>query len=405
MKLLLIENPDRLSFIDKILSSVISNPDKRQTAANMLLDVDPTRHKKLAQWLARLVTRGFVSISGIVASKPNRQAILPEDGARITDILATFERSKPRIEVEYRDINKFPNLYSLEDKLKEIVDLGKSEAIGSSIVRKMPGADIVYRDDTYTLYAIDRISRERLKFGREHLSPEEERSVKAVEKLGMGPPETNWCTREKYPYPQSGYYLSTNDIYILYKDGMPLAQKCGTQVMDVNDRPTELPDVIEKEIERIHQAKLTAARAEFKKFIESGSLADGKSAVMCANRTMIICDKVLDVGPFYYIGIDRGEQVSAPNTRRRSFYNALLTSGMASFNRVPKYPQYRKKVYLRWEEYTPQEKEKYRRTGKGPDPITVRDTSTMISTIWNYKNILTVNKQNIADVYIAGSIS
>lgn len=417
MKLLIIENPNRLSYIDKALSKVIPAPDKRLSVVNMLLEIDPTNQKMMAQWLAKLVVRGFLSISGIVSVKPNNQIKLPEDAARIRDSLATFDKSKPRIATEYRDINKYEDFYDLEERLSEIVSSGKSQAVGSSIVRKVPGAEIIYRDDTYTLYKIDRIRR--VKDGT--YTQEEQVRMRAVEDLGMGPPETKWCTRKDYPNCQSAYYLGKDDIYILYKNGKPFMQKCGREVKNVFDHNDHMPEFIDeyldKYLDELNQEKTAAAASRFKELVGNKEIPTGKSAVMTKGGTIILCDKIVNAGRLLYIGINKlGNQRKQYYTIRpakRNNRSVLEQSGLASFQSVSRFDWLKQdfdadrlgRDYRR-DRYNQQAK----RLGKPPlgpgeYPNYIEryrnDAAGALITKWNYGPILTVNMENVAGIHTA----
>lgn len=419
MKLLIIENPNRLSYIDKILSKVIPAPDKRLSVANMLLEVDPTNQKVMAQWLAKLVVKGFLSISGIVSIKPNNQIKLPEDAIRIRDSLATFVKSKPRITAEYRDINKYDDFYGLEERLSEIVGSGKSQAVGSSIVRRVPGADIIYRDDTYTLYKIDRIPR---KGDNGAYTQEEQVRLMAVEDLGMGPPETKWCTRKAYPNCQSEYYLRSGDIYILYKDGMPFMQKCRSEVKNVLDRRDYMPEVIDEfldeYIDKLEQERRAAAAIKLKKLVDNKELPPGKSAILTMSGTLILCDKIVNAGSFLYVGIDDGSTYQTIRPAKRKYRSVLEQSGMASFRSITKY-DYLKYDFDRYQRvgYNLQAQRHMSMGAEGnhyyPDKVLGpgeypryiesyrNDAAGALVTRWNYGHILTVNIENVADIHTA----
>ncbi len=402
MRLYLIETPERLAFIDKILSKIIDIPDRRMIAANALLDVDPTNVKKYVPWLAKLVTNGIISIARAVGQKPTTQIRLPEDNQRIQDLLATFERAKPRLEQQYRDILKFTDVYKLEDYLSKIINSGKSESVGSSVVKQVPGAEIIYNQTPYTLYRVNNIKGSMIKLdkaGQQNFTdPETEERISAVGILGMGPPETKWCTRSAFGrgrYAQ--HYLKSNDIYVLYKDGVPFMQKCGGQVMDVNDRhmqpPPAIDAVIQKDINtqlELKRQKLAAANKIRLANFEKQIVPEGKSLVLVSSEASglinsITCGKIVDAGTFYYIGIneiDNGKTRPTRGRRPANLRKVLEDSGMAEIKRYLRYPNGKTK-------------RSYDVQGRVIETTAEKDSSTYFTTNWKYYPILTVKKENV----------
>jgi hypothetical protein len=304
------EDAARLAWLNKILLPMIPDEARRMQAAATLLDADPTKAKKLAQWLGRLTTNGIISIRGIIAARPNTQIRLPEDSQRVQDALALYERSKPRIPVANRDLNRFNDFYALEDMLNGLVNQGAVQATATK-VREVPGAEIISAPP-YTIYKVERVSKDKTKF-----TPEELVRVKAIETLGMGPPETKWCTRARYSASFGSYaarYLCGNDMFVVYKDGQPFLQKAGKQVMDVNDRPItpppEIINILSQLQKRANAAKKAVALQRVQPFIEQIETGQLAKVVVITSSGAAIGDRIVDAGSYYYIcaepGLHRG---------------------------------------------------------------------------------------------------
>lgn len=362
MRLYIIENTQRLSWVEKILSRTITSSDKRLNVANVLIDIDPTSDKKLSQWLARLVNNGIISIRGQIAANSNTQIRLPEDAERVNNVLRTFEKSKPRMPVESRDINNYADFNSIEDILDKVVNTGRISPGTANIIRRVPGADVIYNKQPYVLYMIKKITKGS-ENDQDSIRTKVQR-VDAVRTLGMGPPETKWCTRAAY-HSRSEIalrYLKSGDIYILYKDGIPFIQKCKSQVMDVNDRRTELPaeivgHIAERE-ERIRIVRLAEAAKKWSNKEELYQRLGGRKAVLTIRGTEIIADTIVDSGrDYYYIGINKSQ--------------SLLAN-----------PKSGKKLLL------------LKNNGLGDN----RAVGRLFRFVWNYETILTISKKNVVDM-------
>lgn len=241
MKLsLLSENVSRVNQIAKMIKPIVKDDEKSRVVSEYIVEADPTSNKKYSVWIARLFVNGFIKVTNIKVAS-NQQLILPEDLTRLTDVISSFERLKPRIDNVERDINRYKSFYELEEFVDSKIQAGVTSSSGT-ITRNIPGAEIVYNDDGYVVYMVQPISREAKKLDYK-LTDEEALRVDAVEILGMGPPETKWCTRKNYKgRSMAQYYLALGkSMIVVYKDGKPFIQTHSRQIaMDVNDRAVKL---------------------------------------------------------------------------------------------------------------------------------------------------------------------
>lgn len=229
LSFILLENPVKIAAVMRILEQAITagrlsanfSPHLSEIA-NRLMLADPTVVKRSAEWLARLVIRGVIGVPGISDPSTTPTILLDSDQdiGRIRNALAAFERAKPRLDPNQRDINSYQNLEVLEQTLRQSVELGKVRS-SASFVRQAEGANIIYDDGSYVVYFFKGSQGDQ-----QGCAPFEER-LQGLGKLGMGPPVTSWCTRTGYGGAENRFglnYLSIGDIYTIYKDGKPFAQ-------------------------------------------------------------------------------------------------------------------------------------------------------------------------------------
>lgn len=241
---LLLENQQKILWLNKRLEELIKDDNKRLQAITILLDADPTNEKKFVQWLYKLLTMRIISIQDdIMPARANTQIQLPEDLARLRNVLITYNQALARLPMERRNIFGFRDFYSLENAVENAVNSGTVRA--GALSRNIQGAEVIYHEAPYTIYYVKKVPWDTMRID---LSPEEEVRVRAVEELGMGPPETKWCTRRDYNDGQNAVmgYISQRDIYIIYKDGVPFSQVCGREIRNIYDRKMQLPDDVSK---------------------------------------------------------------------------------------------------------------------------------------------------------------
>ena len=391
MRLFLIENPQRLAWINNILLPVIPTERLRLLAADQIIQSDPTPQKKLAQWVAKLVIGGYISIGSVIKPGSNTQLRFPEDKQKMQEILSLFERSKHRLPVNQRDINKFKDFYSLEDILKSNVDTGAVRS--AQMVKHVRGAEIIYNKPPYTIYMIERIRS--YDTGLDDRTEYELDKINAVGVLGMGPPETSWCTRLSYGDEHAEEYLSYRNVYVIYKDGQPFIQKCGKQVMDANNRPATIPTELEHVIKQANDKSAGEQRRKILLYAEERVAQIRKperTYIVMLGGSIIPCDKVADagdLGDYYYVGVKLASRLprrSVPTSMKENKRLFLEKNGFATFERISKFPN--GKTSYRWDRlknaYLPHGREE--------------DSSSTIIKITPYI-ILTIGKENVAGIF------
>lgn len=293
------EETGRIRAINQMLK--IEDPNRKQKVVEAILQADPDSGKRFSLWLTTLVNRGFVGVSGVLAASPTTQVRLPEDNPRIQKVLLAFQKALKKLPPDQRDITKFKDFYSVEEAVDKLVQAGA--VVAATSARKVPGAEIVYQTPPYVVYKVKKIINNgrpgwdpvtRQNIPAQPITPEEQQRIKAIEFLGMGPPETKWCTRAGYgQQSMASHYLSSQDMFVIYKDGRPFIQICGKQIMDVNDRRTQIPDEI---MEVIRPAKKkSGGTGEF----PPGLKLENASLTTTEGNT-IPCLHVVDAGTFYY---------------------------------------------------------------------------------------------------------
>ena len=302
MKLfLLLENPGRIKAMMKMLTQGGVDEDTALQVSEHLIDIDKSPGNQYALWLSALVNRGFIAIKGSIKVSSTTQLRLPEDSDRIVNALSIFAKAKNKPTFKHKDINKFKDFYSLEDMMDKLVQ--SQEVSSEKTVRQIPGANIAYNDGEYVVYRI-----EKIRSGNK-LPPEAEAQerVKAVGKLGMGPPETKWCTRAEYGGSYASRYLSKADIYVIYKDGKPFIQHCDDQTTDVNDRRVVLPDFVQDIINGLAKQKLEANKQAILRFQEEFKINLPSVCEVMHKDAGMISGLVLDKGNYLKIFVDYGQ--------------------------------------------------------------------------------------------------
>ncbi len=375
LSLLLVENPQRELWLQKALTPVLGDPRRVATATVALMQADPSRTKAYVRWLASLALNGTISVTNAIAASPNTQIRLPEDAPRVQDTLTSYERAKVRLTPEQRDLTRFRDFYSVERIVDALVNQGAVKASALK-VRQVPGAEIVYNQAPYTMYKVEKISK--LKDGKQR-TPEELERIAAIGALGMGPPETKWCTRSRYSTTgqYATHYLSSFDMYVIYKDGMPFIQKGGKHCLNANDQPINLPAELVAYFETEKARQLEINKKRMAAYIDSGV-----PGVALASGMFIKCDRAVNAGNYYYVVRDpvtnpTPDTTVHSNAARRAF---LEKNGLAKFFVVQK----NEGEYDEWEDDDEEDGEPRRRY-----------TSTNHLTAWLYDMVLTVNTNNI----------
>jgi hypothetical protein len=204
-RLLISSLEDRISLLSKKYPSV------PESTIRSLSQLDPT-HGSLLEWLTRQVKSG--------------QFRFPEDSFRMTPALSTFLQLKksPRLLQQHSvspDINKydFHSLEALHDKVSGTVLKTQRQTIEES---KSKGAKVIYDTPPYKLIQI----------GGPGVPLDS-----AVQAACTYAKNTKWCTSQEAT---AEYYLSKNPLYVIFKNGVKVAQTDGRQVMHVKDKPIEI---------------------------------------------------------------------------------------------------------------------------------------------------------------------
>jgi hypothetical protein len=201
----------------------LSSPEE---LLNLVNAADPTPEKKFESWLIRQLS--------------NKNIRLPEDNARVQQVLNNFIVYSNKRQLKFRDINQYPKIHDLEKELEEKskVEFNEKEILTIERLRKFPGVQ-VFEGSSYVIAAIS--------------------DKDSLETLGMG---TKWCTRKDYnggeTYAQ--HYLSqaiTGRVYIVYDDiGNSLEKEIQfedtfDQVMDVDDYPVTVDRYLVEDIQKM----------------------------------------------------------------------------------------------------------------------------------------------------------
>lgn len=200
----------------------LSSPEE---LLNLVNAADPTPEKKFESWLIRQLS--------------NKNIRLPEDNARVQQVLSNFIIYSNKRQLKFRDINQYPKIHDLERELEEKsgTEFNEKELLTVERLRKFPGVQ-VFEGSSYVIAAIS--------------------NKDSLETLGMG---TKWCTRKDYnhgnTYAQK--YLSeskTGNVYIVYEDtGDGSLEKIYQfedtfdQVMDVEDNPVDIDSNLSTDIQ------------------------------------------------------------------------------------------------------------------------------------------------------------
>jgi hypothetical protein len=200
-KMLVAALEDRISLLSKKYPSVPLE------TIRSLSELDPTQGS-LLEWLTRQVKSG--------------QFRFPEDSFRMIPALNTFLQLKksPRLLKEHNaspDINKysFHDLETLHDKISGTSLKTQRQTIEES---KSQGSKTIYDTSPYKIIQIGGPGVDL------------DLAVQAACTYAKG---TKWCTANSAA---ADTYLSKSPLYVIFKNGVKLAQTDGIQLMSVRDR-------------------------------------------------------------------------------------------------------------------------------------------------------------------------
>ena len=291
---LLCENPGRIRAIVKMLSqgdsiltsfvgsqpSIVNDTNKYMVIASKLLELDPTPNKQYVLWLAALVKRGILSITFVVQRTATVQVRYPQDSGLIVSTLEEFDRLKQRLPQDKRDINKFATFKDLKDFLDKISTSSASEIHGNK-PKKLPCTEVIYAQQPYIIYKVPRLTRDERTALAEYncdmidnerigLAQSAMAKISSLQRLGMGPPETKWCTKVSYHPNRAQHYLNNNSVFVIYQNGRPIVQAAslthGLECEDANGNPTSIPDGLGTIIIQYMQEDTFEKQADYDEF-------------------------------------------------------------------------------------------------------------------------------------------
>ena len=213
------------SWLRRRIQTLLTQPIPQKQPKQVAMPVLEERFKKPGEkgvFYAKIPKEFVPWVNGLL-NNPRFSFIPAEDGPRMFAALKNFQmlRNRPGIPLE-KDINKYPDLLSLERELEKYVESGPKAGVIENDPARMPGVKVVKNlEDGSVVYQVS--------------------DPKSVAKLGVG---TKWCTRADYPHCQADRYIKEYGyLYIVTKGGRPVLQMDPqlNQVMDINDEPTSLP--------------------------------------------------------------------------------------------------------------------------------------------------------------------
>lgn len=180
-----------------------------------LARVDPTGEKgAYLEWLVRRVKEENIR--------------WPEDRERVQRALVFFQTNKQNGFLKRNQIPVDINQYTLHD-LEDIQDKFSGVDLRSrrqtEQVAKTSGAKVIYDQDPYKVIQI----------GGPGVDLDQ-----AVQAACLYAKNTKWCTSN--PDVAKNQYLKNKPLYVIFEDGVKIAQTDGSQVMNLEDRPIKLSD-------------------------------------------------------------------------------------------------------------------------------------------------------------------
>lgn len=200
-------------------------PEFNERRVGQMMDADPTPHKSLLPWLAK------------VASGPEPEIKFPEDTPDVHATLTEFERLKQRnmLPVDKRDINKFTKYGDLREYIAQFAGKAKSpEHVEQAM--KHPGMQLVGEDGDYALYRLT-----------------------SFEATALCAKDAAWCV--KLPGYGPGY-LRRGPLYVALKAGHPvgLMHPVSGEFKDVHNKPYKGPG-----LDELRRLAAKAGIAKFKR--------------------------------------------------------------------------------------------------------------------------------------------
>lgn len=175
-------------------------------------------------------------------------------------------------------------------------------------------------------------------------------------------------------------------MFVIYKDGKPFVQACGKQVMDVNDKKTEIPPEVAPIIntKQMEARKIRAAatlkrrQAETARKIAAGEMKEPTGKFLTTTYgAKIGYDVLIDSGKgYYYLGIGRLAQPRRVSGGNNSGLKNLL--GLYHSVRpplpTPSNPRQHKQNFSLYHEILTVNKENVASLGDQPQPAARQQT-------------------------------
>lgn len=224
---------------EEIIKQIENNtiPTNNSYTSNNIIDKRFTSENEKDEFFNRIPREYYYWVYNIL-NNDNFHFIPKEDGQRLFDDLEKFSiLKKQNINIE-KDINKYRDLYHLEEIINEnnniIIKNRKKFEINPI---NLPGVRIIKQENGYIMYSVEN---------------EESLSI-----MGSG---TRWCTRKEYENCAASEYIQKYGvIYIISKNNIPLIQMTPnfSQVMDINDKkiktlPINIDELIVENIRKIN---------------------------------------------------------------------------------------------------------------------------------------------------------
>jgi len=197
-------SPKRLHFLTEALQKKLTRTNQADLWAQLepklkhLGEADPTSSGAYCSWILHLLAKKNVD--------------LPEDSEKLRELLEIYHRVKPRLPIEFRDVNKFESYAQLRITLLPLLPTLKSiaelEQDGSALLATAPlGGDV------YQIYRLT-----------------------TAEAASAAAKNSGWCVCNKET---AADYLKEGPLYLIIKndDRFALCHAASHQVMSINDEP------------------------------------------------------------------------------------------------------------------------------------------------------------------------
>ena len=163
---------------DSLYRSILKPPDLAKRIFDWAVNLDPDPTKKYAQWILNLVARNSLPM---------------EDGYKATEYLTAFERLKPQLPTEQRDINRYRTLESLYDVIEDQTVDKTQRQISREHDEEMNQQAVTVLDDASYKIVIPTTEEASCHFGR----------------------NTQWCTAASHSDNAFNSYYHSGDLYII----------------------------------------------------------------------------------------------------------------------------------------------------------------------------------------------